>query len=81
MIKRKARCAHPGCDARPKDVTDGHLFYLGDVPAAWVCSEHVQRAEKLVEGTSEVLAEGARLVGQRIVKGGANKLATFLFGE
>lgn len=80
-IRRKARCAHPGCDAKPKVATDGHLFFLGDVPAAWVCDEHAERAGKLVEVTSDVILEGARLAGKRVVTGAANRLADFLFGS
>ena len=80
-IKRKARCAHPGCQARPANVMDGRLFYLGDAPAAWVCNAHAELADELLESTVKVAAEGARLVGERLVHGVANKLAGFLFGD
>lgn len=80
-MKRALRCAQPGCGATPSSPADGHLFYLGDVPAAWVCLEHADRASKFVDVTTEALAEGARLTGQRFVTGAANKLASLLFGE
>lgn len=80
-MKRKARCAHPGCTTVPTDAFDGRLFFLGDQPAAWVCAAHAQKADKFIEATSEVLAEGARLAGQRVMQGAANKLAALLFGE
>lgn len=81
MIKRQLRCAHPGCDVRPTSPSDGHLFHLGDKPAAWVCAEHADNAEALVEKVTEVAVEGARLVVRRIGDRAAKGIAAFLFGD